>query len=77
MPPARLERARPVRAQALNLPCIPIPPRGQYGYDYNHFAVFVKRLWHGWCKAAGVVCQPLGTVVYWRALHIRRRDRVV
>ncbi len=29
VPPARLERARPERAQALNLPCMPIPPRGR------------------------------------------------
>ena len=46
MPPARLERARPIWAQALNLPCIPIPPRGQYKSDYNRFASFVKRLRH-------------------------------
>jgi hypothetical protein len=43
MPPARLERARPVRAQALNLPCIPIPPRGLDETDYNRFASLVKR----------------------------------
>ena len=47
MPPARLERARPVRAQALNLPCIPIPPRGQYEWNYNRIAAFVKRPRYG------------------------------